>query len=138
MAGSFSSSSWHIDIMDSLDAFLFSVSSPILISHHSWFSRWHPVSSQSWWVLNFFWSANTDMSIYMNSLENIALIYPYFFNSAQHVLFILLGWFVRWEVSGCIAAILLSAASKICSKQHIASFCSSHLVFFLGVLLKSK
>ena len=38
---------------------------------------------------------------------------------------------VRWGgVSGCTAAILWSAVTRICSEQPTVSFCSSHLVFF--------
>ena len=37
---------------------------------------------------------------------------------AQHVLFVLLGWFLRWGVSGRTTAIFESATSRICSKQH--------------------
>ena len=33
-------------------------------------------------------------------------------------------------VSGCTAAILWSAVTRICSEQPTVSFCSSHLVFF--------
>ena len=54
---------------------------------------------------------------------------PYFSSSEQHVSLILQGWFVRWEVSGRTAAALYGDASRICSKQHIASLCISHLLF---------
>ena len=46
---------------------------------------------------------------------------------AQHILFLLLGWFVRWETSGHIAGTLLGATSRICSKQHIVFLCSTQL-----------
>ena len=36
-------------------------------------------------------------------------------SSVPHVLFILLGWFYRWEVSGCTAVVLWGVASRICT-----------------------
>ena len=35
-------------------------------------------------------------------------------------MFILLGWFERWEVSGCTAAVLWHVASRTFLKQHLA------------------
>ena len=49
-----------------------------------------------------------------------------------------LGWFMRWEVSVHTAAVLEGAASRISSKQHAASLCSSHQAFSPGISLKSK
>ena len=44
-----------------------------------------------------------------------------------------LGWFVRWETSGRTAGVffvsLKDTSSRICSKQDIASLCSSYIVF---------
>ena len=45
---------------------------------------------------------------------------------------------MRWEVSGRSAVALLGAASRICSKQHIASLRSSNLAFSASVSLESK
>ena len=50
-----------------------------------------------------------------------------------------LNWMIcmmggKWPYSCCF----VGAASKICSKQHVVSLCSSHLAFSLGVSLKSK
>ena len=60
-------------------------------------------------------------------------------SSAHHVPFIfLLGWLEWWEVSGCAAAVLLGAVSRICSKQHSASLWISYLAFLLSILLESK
>ena len=53
-----------------------------------------------------------------------------FSRNTQHVSLVILGWFVRWEVSSCTATFVVGAASNICSKQHIEFGCSSHLVFF--------
>ena len=36
----------------------------------------------------------------------------------QNVLFGLIGWFVRWEVSACTFAVLWGVASRFCSKQY--------------------
>ena len=43
-----------------------------------------------------------------------------------------------WEVSGRTAAVLLSAAARICSKQRVTFECISHLVFFSGIVLESE
>ena len=52
-----------------------------------------------------------------------------FSSKAQHVLIILFGWFIRWEVSGCTAVVLRGVTSRICSTQHAASLYSSHQAF---------
>ena len=46
---------------------------------------------------------------------------PYFSSRAQHVLFVILRWFARWEVSGCIAAVLWDSASRMYSDEHTIS-----------------
>ena len=48
---------------------------------------------------------------------------------SQHILFIWLGWFMGWEVSGCTVAVLEGSASRIGSIQQVAFLCSSHLAF---------
>ena len=55
----------------------------------------------------------------MNIREHCLCVCPYFKNSTQHVLFVLLGWFVRSEVSGYTAAVLWDTAFRIRSKQHV-------------------
>ena len=83
--------------------------------------------------VNICWLVNTSEYI-----EECHLwIHPYFSSSAQHVLFILLGWFVRWEASGHTAAVLYNANYRICSKQHVAVLCKSNLAFSQSILLKS-
>ena len=79
------------------------------------------------------WSANIGTSMCRRTL----LLY-YFPSSALHVLFFLLGWFERWEASGCTAVVLLGVASRICSKQHIAFLRSSHLALSSVVSLESQ
>ena len=67
--------------------------------------------------------------------ESHLWVYLFFFSNATCL--ILLGWFVRSEVSGCTAAVLCSAANRIWSKQHVVFLCISHLAFSSGVLLVS-
>ena len=40
---------------------------------------------------------------------------PYFSKSVLHVLFVLLGWFLRWKVSGRTDAVLRDIATRISS-----------------------
>ena len=61
-----------------------------------------------------------------------------FFSSAEHILLVLHKLFVRWGVSGRTAAVLLHSTSRINSKQHTASFCSSYLTFSPNTSLKSS
>ena len=61
------------------------------------------------------WLANTMVFIG----EHHLWVWFCFSSSGQHVLLILLGWFVRWEASVHTTAILLDVASRICSKQNI-------------------
>ena len=64
------------------------------------------------------------------STERLCLwVCPCFSSSAQHVLFVWHGWFVRWEASVSKAAVLWGAASRIRLKQYFAFLCSSHLAF---------
>ena len=52
-------------------------------------------------------------------------------------MFVLLGWFVRWVVSGR-TTFLLVVASRICSKWHVVFLCSSHPTFSPCVSLVSN
>ena len=45
---------------------------------------------------------------------------------------------MRWEVRAHTPAVLLGAASRICSEQVTAYLCNSHLAFSVSILLKSK
>ena len=71
--------------------------------------------------VSFCWSLNIGVSMCRS---------PCFSGSTQHVLLILFDWFVRWEVSGHIMAILKGIVSRVCSKQHETFLCSSHQIFF--------
>ena len=70
------------------------------------------------------------------SLETLLMSSSLLPSRTQHVLLVLLGWFVRWEVSGRTGAVLKHVTSRIYLKQHTESLCSSHLAFSVGVLLK--
>ena len=61
---------------------------------------------------------------------------PYFPSIIQHLFLILLGCFVRWAASGYTTVVLSNIAPRICSKQHAASLCSSHLVIFFKQFVK--
>ena len=61
--------------------------------------------------------------------EHRLLVRTYFSCYTPHVLYFLLGCFFRWEVFVRAAAILYSAASRICSKQLVSLLCSSHHIF---------
>ena len=50
-----------------------------------------------------------------------------------YVLLILLGWFVRWEVSDCTVAVMWGAATRICSKGHVTFLCSSNFALSVSV-----
>ena len=70
------------------------------------------------------WSANTGRSVCRGSFFPL-------------VLFVLLGWFLRLEVSGSTAVVSWGIASRICPKLLVAFFCSSHLAYSLCILLAS-
>ena len=78
--------------------------------------------------------------VYESIEEHCFRVCPYFSSSPPACL-THFGQFVRWDgvgVSDHMAVILSGAASKICSKQHVASLCCLYLVSFLDILLKSK
>ena len=68
----------------------------------------------------------------MGVIWRMLLICSYFHNSARSVSCVLLGWFVKWEVSG------RAAASRISSKQHTATLCSFYQPFSQRISGKSK
>ena len=72
---------------------------------------------------------------YHSAICFIQVLY-YFSWSAQYVLHILLGWFMRWEVNGSTATVLWGAASRTCLKQHAAFLCCSHLIFLSSCFIK--
>ena len=86
----------------------------------------------SWWM------ANTGMFMHESIRKHCLWVCPYISSSAQHVLFILHWWFVRWVISGSTAAFLWGATFRICWKQHTESLYSYHLAFSPSVSLKSK
>ena len=56
---------------------------------------------------------------------------------SQNVLFVLLEWFTRWEVSGWTAVELLDADLRIYSNHLVPCLCSSHLTFSSCISLVS-
>ena len=96
----------------------------------------HPMSAQCW-CKSLLVSQHFCVHKLESSGEYHLWIHSYFSNSTLHVLFVLLVWFVRWEVSSCTAAVLWCIASRICSKQPVVFLSSSHLVFSSSILLAS-
>ena len=86
-----SSPSNHADSMEFADTISLSV--PTILERFSWL---HSVSVQ---ILC--WTANTSASM----SERCLWCHPYFFSSTQHVLFVLLEYFLRWEVNGRTAVV---------------------------------
>ena len=84
-------------------------------------------------LINASWSVNSGVSIW----ECRSRVCPYFSSGTLHVLFVLLAWFLRWEVSDYTVAILRGVASWGCSKKHVPFLYSSHLAFSPSVALAS-
>ena len=61
-------------------------------------SRCYPMDAQSW-------SANSGVSMCKSPQGNFALM-NLSLSRVQHLLIVLLGWFMWWEASGCTAAVL--------------------------------
>ena len=64
--------------------------------------------------------------------------YEYVSKTAWHLVFIEPGWFMRWEVSGHTAVVLLNAASRVCLRQPAVSLCSFYAAFSPSVSIKIK
>ena len=69
--------------------------------------------------------------------KNVTWVCPCFSTSVPRVLFILLGWFLRWEVDGRIPVVLWGVASRICLIYLVAFLFHSYLVSSLCVLSTS-
>ena len=93
-------------------------------------SRRQPVSTQSWWL---YWLAQTSMSI-KECRSRVRLSLP---SNGHHIIFFLLGWFVRCKVSVCTATVLWDAAPRIYSKQ-LGSILVQIPSFTLSVSLDSS
>ena len=79
-------------------------------------SKLHPVSTQSWckYVLA---SQSTLVCPCVGFHRRMSLMgLSCFSNSVPHVLFVWLGWFLRWDISGCTTVVLSCVASRICSR----------------------
>ena len=83
------------------------------------------MSTQSWWLYQHWWECKG------GSHYN-------FTSSTHHVLFILFGRFGKWKASSHTAAVLWAVTSRISSKQHTASLCSSHPAITLIPSLRSS
>ena len=81
-------------------------------------SKLHPVPALSWCK-----------TLPVSRHWHIHYLWVCFCSIVPHVLFVLLGWFLRLEVSGSTTVVLWGAASKICSKQHIVFLYIFHLAF---------
>ena len=79
-------------------------------------------------------SIHSSVSMWRSLQENFTWVCPYFCFCSRPILLAFLGWFVRWEASGCTTTVLCVTASRICWKQHTTSLCSSHLAFFFQVV----
>ena len=60
---------------------------------------------------------------------------PYIYNKGKYVLFVLLRWSVRWCCKWAYSSCFMCAASRICSKYHVASMCSTHRAFYPCLLI---
>ena len=94
---------------------------PFLLGPPNYIQCPHKVSS--WWL------ANTGVSMCRGPQKNASYELILASPAVPHILFVLLEWFVRWEVSGRTAAVLWFVALRICTKQHAAFLSSSHLFF---------
>ena len=74
----------------------------------------------------------------LSTREQRLWVLPYFSSSAPNVLFVVLKWILRWEVSGHTAAVLWEVASRIYSKQYVAFLRSFCLAFSPSVSLASR
>ena len=89
-------------------------------------SKLYRASALMWWM-KVFTSHPTMVCLYIGVHLWVC---SYVTTSAQYILFILIEWFVRWEVSARTAASLSdTATSRTCSKQHVAFLYSSLLAF---------
>ena len=84
-------------------------------------SSWQdPVSAQSWWIS--FFAGYPILACPLNITHD----------------FVLLGWFLRWEVIGHTATVLKDADSRICSKNMQHPSVVPIWFFSPGVPIKSK
>ena len=86
----------------------------------SWFPLLNLVSTLMYGILYFVsqhWCVHTSESIEERSLW----VCLYFSCGAPHVLLVLLGWFVIWQLNGRTAVFLWGVASRICFKQKTES-----------------
>ena len=64
-------------------------------------------------------------------------VHPCFSSSILHILFVLLGLFSRWMISGRTVVVYWGVASRICSRYLRVFLLSSHLTFSFCFLIAS-
>ena len=83
--------------------------------HHTWKIFWAKSCVRTKLSPN--WSTNTSAAMCRNPPENVAYEFVLCFSgSSLHVWFVLLGWFMRWEVGSSITAVLPGVTQD--STQH--------------------
>ena len=102
--------SWYSNNTDSFDFLSLSCHLSQSAISLDRFSRWHPMSVESW-LMQLFVGWLTFVCPWVGSYGRMLLIAP-------HVWLILLEWFVWWKLSCYADTVLLSVASRICLKQH--------------------
>ena len=80
--------------------------------------------------------ANAKAAICTRPTENVIYVFErYRFSiTTPYIVLVLLGMFLRWEESGCTAAVLQSVASRIYQKQH-AVFFYCPCLFYLSIYI---
>ena len=119
---------YHLHLQGMLTAWI-----PLTFSHHLSLlvitlskSFWqHPEFALSWWMVCPYIGVHWKNITYEFILTSPACL-------------VSLTWIFCEMRSDCTYTVLLGAACKIFSKQHIASLCSSHWTFSVSVSLKSK
>ena len=94
----------------------------------------HPVPVWSW-CESLLIGRHWNVYVLVSMRKRRIWFHPCFHSSAQHVLIILLAWFVRLEAGGCAVIVLWSATSSVCSRQHVAFLCVSNRAFSLCVFI---
>ena len=108
--------------MESLDCVFFSCHSSLSFITSGWLTRLCPASLLSWCIKSL-----------LESIRTLLIFSPLLLHL---VLFFLVGWSERWEVSGR-TTVFWGSASRICSK-HRPFFYSSHPAFSPSVSLEFR
>ena len=107
------------DFPDSLSLSLsLSLSAPIPVIYRSWTASRVRIALM---YISPSWLVNTIAFMYRGPGKNVTYVSPCFSSSDQHILFVLLGWFLRWEVSGCTPAVLWVAVTMVYLEQYVVA-----------------